>query len=623
MFPQRLDSPLAYDIAKAMIDGFNRHYQLFRTESGRAKHRFETADWHGQQRAQRERIEFYDLRVREASIRLEREFKAGEQPMDVWHQVKLHYIGLLVNHHQPELAETFFNSVTTKILHRSYFQNDFIFVRPAVSTEYIENDEPTAQPTYRAYYPTSSTLQATLLKLVGDFELRLEFEDLARDTTHVAQAIGEQLGDVKLRANFQLQVLSSLFFRNKGAYIVGKIINGFKEIPFALPVLHSQPAPGPLGRGEDQGISSQLDAGKLVIDAALFGEDDLLILFSFARAYFMVDMGIPSAFVQFLRGLMPRMPRAEIYNALGLAKQGKTLFYRDFLQHLRYSTDKFRIAPGIKGMVMLVFDLPSFPYVFKVIKDYYPPQKDTTREQIKGKYLLVKQHDRVGRMADTQEYTLVAFPRDRFSDALIDEIEKFAPSQLEISDRDGDGQTEVIIKHLYIERRMIPLNIYLQEAFDLGVDQPAGAAQIERAVVEYGNAIKDLVAANIFPGDMLWKNFGITRHGKVVFYDYDEIEYITDCKFRKVPLPRNEEEEMSGDIWYSVGPKDVFPETFEPFLLGNPAVRAVFMKHHADLLDATFWQSHQARIRAGHVYDVFPYEQQKRFAPARPPALAD
>ena len=623
MFPQRLDSPLAYDIAKAMIDGFNRHYQLFRSESSRAKHRFETADWRGQQRAQRERIEFYDLRVREASTRLEREFKAGEQPMEVWHQVKLHYIGLLVNHHQPELAETFFNSVTTKILHRSYFQNDFIFVRPAVSTEYIENDEPAAQPTYRAYYPTSSSLQATLLKLVGDFELRLEFEDLARDTTHVAQAIGEQLGDVKLRANFQLQVLSSLFFRNKGAYIVGKIINGFKEIPFALPVLHSQPAPGPLGRGEDPGISSQLDAGKLVIDAALFGEDDLLILFSFARAYFMVDMGIPSAFVQFLRGLMPRMPRAEIYNALGLAKQGKTLFYRDFLQHLRYSTDQFRIAPGIKGMVMLVFDLPSFPYVFKVIKDYYPPQKDTTREQIKGKYLLVKQHDRVGRMADTQEYTLVAFPRDRFSDALIAEIEKFAPSQLEISDRDGDGRVEVIIQHVYIERRMIPLNIYLQEAFDLGADQPAGAAQIERAVVEYGNAIKDLVAANIFPGDMLWKNFGITRHGKVVFYDYDEIEYVTDCKFRKVPVPRTEEEEMSGDIWYAVGPKDVFPETFAPFLLGNPAVRAVFMKHHADLLDAAFWQSHQARIRAGHVYDVFPYEQQKRFALARPAALAD
>jgi isocitrate dehydrogenase kinase/phosphatase len=598
MFPQKLDSTLAFDIARAMLDGFNRHYRLFRAESQRAKHRFETADWHGQQRAQRERIEFYDLRVKEAVSRLEKEFKAGEQPMEIWQQVKLHYIGLLIDHHQPELAETFFNSVTTKILHRTYFQNDFIFVRPAVSTEYIENDEPAAQQTYRAYYPTLQTLGENIVRAIENFRLLTPFEDLPRDTGYVIAAFENRLKDVRIRANFQIQVLSSLFFRNKGAYIIGKIINGFNEVPFALPILHTK------------------EGGKLTIDAALFGEDDLLMLFSFARAYFLVDMEIPSAHVQFLRSLMPRKPRAEIYNALGLAKQGKTLFYRDFLYHLRHSTDPFRIAPGIKGMVMLVFDLPSFPYVFKLIKDYYPPPKDTTREQIKGKYLLVKQHDRVGRMADTLEYSEVAFPRIRFEDALIEEIKKFAPSQLEISDRDGDGQEEVIIKHLYIERRMIPLNIYLQEAFDLKEDplqNDKAQAQIERVVVEYGNAIKDLVRANIFPGDMLWKNFGVTRHGKVVFYDYDEIEYITDCNFRRVPQPRNEEDEMSGEVWYNVAKNDVFPETFAPFLLGNDAVRRVFMQHHADLLDAAFWQNHKDRIKAGHVHDVFPYEREKRF----------
>ncbi|GAC1355749.1 MAG: bifunctional isocitrate dehydrogenase kinase/phosphatase [Variovorax sp.] len=609
-FPQRLDSPLAYDIAKAMMDGFNRHYRLFRTESARAKHRFETADWHGQQRAQRERIEFYDLRVKEATTRLEKEFKAGEQPMDVWQQVKLHYIGLLVDHHQPELAETFFNSVTTKILHRTHFHNDFIFVRPAVSTEYIENDEPAAAPTYRAYYPSHDTLRETIVRLVDNFQLQRPFDDLERDAGFVLEAMSARLVQVKLRANFQIQVLSSLFFRNKGAYVVGKIINGFNEVPFALPLLHNK-------------------SGKLVIDAFLFGEDELQGLFSFARAYFMVDMGVPSAYVQFLRSLMPRKPRNELYNALGLAKQGKTLFYRDFLYHLRHSSDKFRIAPGIKGMVMLVFDLPSFPYVFKLIKDFYPPPKDTTREKIKGKYLLVKQHDRVGRMADTLEYSEVAFARDRFEEELIEEIRQHAPSQLQISARrndDGsDGDEEIVIRHLYIERRMIPLNIYLQEAFDVGVDAVNAASehargQVEQAVIEYGNAIKDLVAANIFPGDMLWKNFGVTRNGKVVFYDYDEIEYITDCNFRKVPQARTEEEEMSGEVWYSVGPHDVFPETFAPFLLGNPLVREVFMQHHPDLLSAEFWQAHKERILAGHVHDVFPYERDKRFR--RPKALA-
>ena len=594
-FPQTLNARLPYDMAQALLEGFDRHYRLFRAESARAKHRFETQDWVGQQRAQRERIEFYDLRVREAVTRLEREFKASQQAHETWQQVKLHFIGLLVDHHQPELAESFFNSVTTKILHRSYFHNDFIFVRPAVSTEYIENENPD-KPTYRVYYPDHQTMRDCVKRVVVDFNLQCTFDDLERDIDRLQAAMLARFDHSRLRPNFQFQVLSSLFFRNKGAYIVGRIMNGFQEVPFALAVLHNE-------------------AGRLYLDAALFTEDEILILFSFARAYFMVDMEVPSAYVQFLRQMMPRKPRTELYNALGLAKQGKTLFYRDLLAHQRQSTDRFRIAPGIKGMVMLVFDQPSFPFVFKVIKDYYPPQKDTTREQIKGKYLLVKQHDRVGRMADTLEYSDVAFPLSRFEPELIEEIKKFAPSQLEIAASGSNGEPEVIIKHCYIERRMIPLNIYLQEAFDVlqvNRDDPRARAQLNQAVVEYGNAIKDLVAANIFPGDMLWKNFGITRHGKVVFYDYDEIEYITDCNFRQVPEPRNEEEEMSGEVWYTVGPKDVFPETFGPFLLGNPMVRQEFLRHHQDLLDATFWQEHQSRIRAGHVHDVFPYEASSR-----------
>ena len=590
MFPHQLTDRHAFDIAQALVDGFDRHYRLFRATSAAAKGRFEMADWHSQQRAQAERIAFYDQRVDEAVQRLRGELAVEEVGMDTWQQAKLHYIGLLVDHHQPELAETFFNSVTAKLLHRSYFHNDFIFVRPAVSTEYIEDDAPGSLPTYRAYYPTRETLHETWKRIVTNFQLERGFEDLDRDVDHVVQAMLGELGGFRPRANFQIQVLSSLFYRNKGAYLVGKVINGFHETPLALPILHK------VADGAE---------GRLVIDAALFGEDDLLMIFSYARAYFMVDMEVPSATVQFLRSMMPRKPRHELYNALGLQKHGKNLFYRDFMAHQRHSSDKFRIAPGIKGMVMMVFDLPSFPYVFKVIKDFYPPQKDTTRELIKRKYLLVKQHDRVGRMADTLEFSNVAFPLARFEDELVDELKKFCPSVLEISDRDGDGQTELILKHVYIERRMIPLNIYLQEA---------GPEQLAHAVVEYGNAIKDLVAANIFPGDMLWKNFGVTRHGKVVFYDYDEIEYLTDCDFRRVPAPRHEEDEMSGEVWYAVNKGDVFPETFGPFLLGNPRVRDIFMAHHADLLDAAFWQGCKERILAGHVHDVFPYEAGKRFS---------
>ena len=252
MFPQQLTDRRAFDIARTMLDGFNKHYSLFREVGRTGKDRFEQADWHGQQRAQRERIEFYDRRVEENAERLQAEFTAGTLSMEVWQQVKLHYIGLLINHHQPECAETFFNSVTTKILHRAYFHNDFIFVRPAVSTEYIENDEPAATPTYRAYYPTRESLRDAVLRMITNFQLACEFEDLGRDVDMVLAAVFKALGDFRPRANFQIQVLSGLFYRNKGAYAVGKIVNGFSELPFALPILHTP-------------------AGQLAIDTALFG----------------------------------------------------------------------------------------------------------------------------------------------------------------------------------------------------------------------------------------------------------------------------------------------------------------------------------------------------------------
>lgn len=580
-FPKLLSSQIAFDTARTILDGFDKHYRLFRQASQAARRHFEQQSWKEAQQQARERIAFYDHRVQECVQTLEDEYGEADLTDSVWREVKLHYIGMLTDHRQPELAETFFNSVCCNILHRTYFHNDFIFVRPAISTEYIEPADGT--PIYRVYYPGRDGLRTALTRMVTNFQLACEFADLERDITQVEARLRQAMGNGSLEVNHQIQVLSSLFYRNKGVYIVGKSINGSREYPFVIPVLHTR-------------------RGGLILDAVLWDVNLITLLFSFTRAYFMVDMEVPSAYVQFMRTMLPNKPRSEVYTILGLQKQGKAAFYRDFLHHLRHSSDHFQSAPGIRGLVMVVFSLPSFPYVFKVIKDNFPPPKETTRALVKEKYLLVKYHDRVGRMADTLEYSNVAFPRSRFSDALLAELQQVAPSLVE-EDRD-----QVIIRHLYIERRMTPLNIWLTEAEAAGDD-----AAIEHGVREYGNAIKELVAANIFPGDMLYKNFGVTRQGRVVFYDYDEIEYISDCNFRTIPLPRNEEEEMAAEPWYSVGKYDVFPEQFGVFLLGNPKVRHYFMKHHADLLTAEYWQQRKARIVEGHVEDVFPYPQEIRF----------
>ena len=584
-FPKLLSSQIAFDTARTILDGFDKHYRLFREATHSAKRHFECADWKTAQAEARERIAFYDTRVGECVRLLEDEYDNADLTDGVWREVKLHYIGLLIDHKQPELAETFFNSVFCKILHRAYFHNDFIFVRPAVSTEYLDTDETT--PTFRVYYPVLDGLHFTLKRIITNFQLQRPFADLDRDVSLAEERIQQIFSAEALEPNHQIQVLSTLFYRNKGAYMVGKIINGSNEYPFVIPILHNH-------------------ENALVLDAVLFERKVLAVLFSFTRAYFMVDMEVPSAYVQFLRTLMPEKPRSEIYTVLGLQKLGKALFYRDFLRHLKHSSDHFEIAPGIRGLVMVVFALPSFPYVFKVIKDYFPAPKETTNALVKEKYLLVKNHDRVGRMADTLEYSSVAFPRSRFADELLAELKMVAPSVVE---EDGD---EIIIKHLYIERRMVPLNIYLTSA-QANADQAA----IEHGIVEYGNAIKELVAANIFPGDMLYKNFGVTRHNRVVFYDYDEIEYITDCNFRTIPQPRNEEEEMSAEPWYSVAKNDVFPEQFGVFLLGNPSVRKYFLKHHADLFTQEYWQQRKQHILEGHFDDVFPYPQEYRFGNAK------
>ncbi len=570
-------------IAQATLEGFNRHYALFRDCARAAKSHFEAGNWLAIAHTSQDRIDFYDRRVAETVARLGREFGCDRIDEARWEAVKRHYIGLLIDHKQPECAETFFNSVSCKILHRTYFHNRCLFVRPAASTEHIDADP----PSYRSYYPRQHGLRHALVDIVLDFRLESRFADFRRDVRNILFALRARFPrPLRLEANHQVQVLSSLFFRNRTAYIVGRVINGYHVYPFVVPIKHD---------GE----------GRLYCDALLVDPDDIALLFSANRAYFLVDMEVPSAYVKFLHGMVPVRTEAELYTMVGLQKQGKTLFFRDFLHHLKHSTDAFIPAPGIKGLVMTVFTLPSYPYVFKVIRDHFAPSKDTTPEKVKDKYFLVKHHDRVGRMADTLEYSDVAFPRARFTSELVAELKAVAPSAIE-----EDGEV-IIVKHLYIERRMTPLNLFLEKATP---------EQRERAIRDYGDALRQLAAVNIFAGDLLFKNFGVTRFGRVVFYDYDEIEYVTDCRFRRIPPPPPGYDEMSSDVWYPVGPHDIFPEEFATFLLTDPAVRESFLAYHADLLDAEWWQAVQATLSGGALPEVLSYPERIRFgapAPAR------
>lgn len=561
-------------IARLILNGFNRHYRLFRAVSASAQDRFERGAWNEVIAAHRDRIFMYDRRVKETVRALHRRVpKAADDRL--WPEVKLAFIGLLYGHAQPECAETFFNSVACRVLSRRYYHNRFIFFRPATSTEHLDD----RGLTYQSFYLSKATPLAVARRALARFGWSRRFVDLGRDLERIIAAFRERYPDFRVGANFQIRILSSLFFRNRAAFIVGRVINDNREHPFVVPILRR-------------------DDGRFFVDTVILDPAHVAGTFSLARAYFMVDMEVPAAHVDFLQALMPRKPRAELYTLLGLQKQGKTLFYRELQAHLRHSSDKFVVAPGIRGMVMLVFTLPSFPYVFKIIRDSFDAPKEATREEVQAKYLWVKMNDRVGRLADTLEYSDVAFPLARFDRSLLAEMRRLARSSFYV---EGDS---LVVKHMYLERRLTPLDMFLATA--------SSSAKRE-AVSQLGNCLRDLAAANIFPGDMLPKNFGVTRYGRVVCYDYDEMGPLTDFNFRNFPAPRDDADELAAEPWYGVGPADIFPAELATFMFTDQESRQMYHEENADLSAPEFWEAQQARARAGQIGEFFSYPRKLRF----------
>ena len=563
--------------ARTILNGFESYFAEYLNITLAARARFERADWLGLRQAAIDRIDLYKKKT--AEVQKYVELIAGDElrDLDFWRSSRATYAELIRGHDTFEIAETFYNSIYCATFKHLKIRNEYAFVFSPLG------DMPPADVSkvYRTYR-LDRELTDLLNNLLNDYAFSIPYEDQQRDVENIKAAILKYLAprfDMN-EPNVEFQVLEHHFFRNKGAYIVGRIVAGNESMPFVLPILHNE-------------------NGAVYVDTILFDSDKVSVLFSFTRSYFLVDASIPAQYVLFLQQLMPAKPISEIYSAIGHNKHGKTYYHRCAFRHMQSTTDQFNIAPGIKGMVMAVFTLPSYDFVFKIIKDRFTPPKEMTRAQVEEKYALVKRWDRAGRMADTQEFKNLAFARERFSDELMEELREVAPSMLE------EHGKALIIKHVYVERRMTPLNLYLRNATD---------EQVWDVMDEYGNAIKQLAAANIFPGDMLLKNFGVTRHGRVVFYDYDEIMPLTDCNFRKIPEPRNEAEEMASKPWYTVGPNDIFPEEFSLFFSGNQRARKVFDKLHSDLYEASFWQGLQAQIHGGYVEDFFPYRRELRFS---------
>lgn len=566
------DSRLASLCAEAVFRAAQAYFAGFQEITHRAQGRFLAADWVGAQQDASARLRLYGEALAAVTSEIRQLLGARLRDRDVWAAMKAVFSSLIARCQEWEIAESFFNSVTRRI---------FTTVGVDARIEFLDTDfdsPPTpADPVHRRVEGAELPELILAALAAAGFTAERCAPELADGAQEAARRIDAALAP---RSAVALELVQSVFYRGKGAYLVGRAVTVFgAAVPVAFCLRHGR-------------------AG-VRFDALLLCDTALGVLFSFTRSHFLVEAVRPHALVGFLHVLLPRKPRSEFYTSIGHHKHGKTEFYRDLVRHLRHSTDRFQPAAGTRGMVMIVFTLPSLDVVFKIIRDQFDYPKDSTRREVMAKYRLVFEHDRAGRLIDAHEFEQIRIETARFEPGLLEELRTQATQAVRF---EGD---HVVLQHVYVERRVRPLNLVLAQA---------DPAEARAASEDYGRCILDLAAMNIFTGDLLPKNFGVTRSGRVVFYDYDELCWVTDCNFRDLPVPQTIEQEMAAEPWYTVRENDIFPEEFPRFLRLTSEQLAWLQAANPGLFEASAWRALQARMRQGESLEILPYEADAQIA---------
>jgi isocitrate dehydrogenase kinase/phosphatase len=560
---------------RVIFDDFIVCQARFKEITQRASRGYLSRDWPGMRADASERLALYDNVLSLTVSTIKKLLTDEVEDKKIWSEMRRIYAGKINDQENRALAETYFNSVTRRIFSTVGVDPDIEFI----DSDYDNIRPLSPAPIYTRYGRASSTDQL-FENILSGFKSQLPFQEIVRDARGIAERVSTHLKKIgALRIVERVEMVQEVFYRGMAAYLVGRLYSGSHVIPLALALLHE----------EEKGI---------YVDAVLLTEEDTSILFSFTRSYFHVEVERPYELVRFLKTLLPLKRTAELYNAIGYDRHGKTELFRDLREHLAYCCgDQFEMAQGKRGMVMEVFTMPSYDIVFKIIKDRFGAPKHFSRGHVRDKYNLVFNHDRAGRLLEAQSFEFLNIERCGFTDALLEELLHTASKTFSVVD------DQVVLTHVYVERRVTPLDIYLQEADEKSVHW---------AVIDFGNCIKDLAKSNIFPGDFLIKNFGVTRHGRVVFYDYDEICFITECRFRKLPKAKTHEDEFSGEPFFLVEESDVFPETFRQFVGLPNELMAEFLTFHEDLFSVDFWIKVQQSIQNEQFPHILPYDAQRR-----------
>jgi isocitrate dehydrogenase kinase/phosphatase len=579
------DSEIISATARFILFSFEIYLSEFFRVTRRAKRRFELRDWRGRHRDASVRLNLYGQMLERVTRNLKGYMCTSFQDRTTWAGIKVSYLGLIERRYDQGIVKTFFNSVTRRVFSTVGLDREIEYF----DLEPTPAPDPPCESICRRYAENRPTREI-VTQILNDHGFEVEFEDIERDSELVAREIDLRLwpnpGSDRVRA---IEVVNAAFYRNKAAYLVGRIISDGRIAPMVLPLYNGE-------RG-------------VYVDTVLLSEAEVNTVFDFAFSYFHVDSTRHDALIGFLQSILPEKPLAELYASIGFDRHAKTEFYRNLHRFVHESHEKFVIAPGKEGAVMIVFTLPDFNYVFKVIKDrpYFLRGRESVLktvaiDRVREKYNLVCHRDRVGRMVDTQEFENLRFRRKRFFSQLLREFSSAASESVSI-----DGEY-VIIRHLYVQRKVTPLPIYLMEEKD--------PEAIRRIIIDFGYFLKDLAATGIFPGDLFdtW-NYGVTPSCRVVLFDYDDVMPLESVNFLEKPRPRDETQEMAPEEnWIVADRTDYFPDEFYKHTGIPEHLKGIFRDVHQDLLTIRYWSEMKSRLRKGEIVDITPYDSVKKFA---------
>ncbi len=561
------DKKLITESSQIIYDGFVHYNNLFHRITRRARTRFEKSDWEGHQQDIVERVDLYEKSVRRIVLALRRHLGTRVKDHELWNAIRTYFGKRLDKVPDAGFIKTFFNSVTRRIFGTAGTDARLEFVSANLNAD-IELLKSLNLKRYPFWGSTEKIFEAIL----HDFSFRVPYAESIN--SDIIQFVESKFS--KKTEYLRFEFIDSFFYQSARAYLIGRIVTRDSISPIVIAFKNT-------GKG-------------IVIDAVLMSEEEVSIVFSYTRSYYFADPNSVVGAVHFIHSILPKKPIDELYTVLGRLRQGKTERHRIFTEHLKSTSDKFVHTDGDVGLVMIVFTLPSYDLVFKIIRNKFGYPKTITRSEVIEKYKLVSKHDRAGRLIDTQEFINLKFPINRFSTKLLDDLLQEASNTVAVVD------DNLLIKHVYIERRVRPLNLYINEV---------SREKAEQAVLDYGQALKDLARTNIFPGDLLLKNFGVTRHSRILFYDYDEVSLITECNFRDIPQANDDVDELRSETWYYVGPHDMFPEEFIKFLSMDKELRSLFLVVHGELLTAEYWRGIKSMHESGKVSLVVPYDRPK------------